>query len=750
VSLAGEASAPLSTPEARLLARFDLLFAQTTEPMLITNGRGRILDANTYLLEFVGLSREELLAADVACFLAGGEQENLSIRAERIAQGSVTGETTVVRPDGSRIPVRFWTIEVDAGGGVLRSYIGVTPTQRGLTARQTNSILRAHFDDAPDGKLVVDGSGNTIYANRRHLEYWGLDDEDIALPFDARWPKTRLRLKDPEQFLSMRESAATGRTDDFTTVMETVDGRVYEVRTMPLPDDHDLPAGRAYSTRDITEQEMARQRLRSLATLLSSVSTNSPEGILVVDLTGSVIHHNQRFLDMWGVDESWLELPLPERWPRLSGLFRDQDVFHAASRALVEIVLGYQAELALTDGRFLQLQTVGLQEPSGEVLGRAAFFRDVTAEREAEAVLRASEERYRTLVSSLATGVVMQYADGRIGACNAAAERILGLTESQILGLTSFDARWRSVKEDGSDFPVDEHPAVITLRTGEPCNDVVMGVYHANGSLRWLLVNSRPLQHGGASQGVVISFQDITEQRQAERALANARTAEAFQALASGVAHKINNALASIVGNAYLAGLAEDLPKATTESLHEIVSAASDSAALVRDLLALSGRAHNSLASVELGTVVESVLESLPPGERLRVETNLEQSPPAPLDQGAVAQAVNYILRNALEAGTAVHVSTLRLRDFEPSVSAVYAPVRPSPGDYLAIEVRDDGPGIADQIMSRLFEPFATTKFAGRGLGLAATAGIMGSQRGFVEVESSPAGCRVRLLLPAP
>ncbi len=139
----------------------------------------------------------------------------------------------------------------------------------------------------------------------------------------------------------------------------------------------------------------------------------------------------------------------------------------------------------------------------------------------AEHALQASEERYGSVVAALAEGIVFMDAGNRLQASNVSAERILGLTAEQIAGRTSFDPRWRAIHEDGSPFPGDTHPIVMTLRTGQPCANVIMGVHKPSGELTWISVNSQPLFRRGARKpyAAVASFFDITERKQAEDAL---------------------------------------------------------------------------------------------------------------------------------------------------------------------------------------------------------------------------------------
>jgi PAS domain S-box-containing protein len=116
------------------------------------------------------------------------------------------------------------------------------------------------------------------------------------------------------------------------------------------------------------------------------------------------------------------------------------------------------------------------------------------------------------LFDALAVGVVVQVADGRIVRSNPAAEHILGLDRDQIMGRTSADPRWRAIRQDGSPYPGDEHPAMVALRTGQPVRDAVMGVARPDGSHGWISITAVPLPPdvSGRPAGALSSFVDIT------------------------------------------------------------------------------------------------------------------------------------------------------------------------------------------------------------------------------------------------
>jgi PAS domain S-box-containing protein len=135
--------------------------------------------------------------------------------------------------------------------------------------------------------------------------------------------------------------------------------------------------------------------------------------------------------------------------------------------------------------------------------------------------LRQREDLYRTLVGAMAEGAVVQDAQDRILETNRSLERILGLTANQLRGLDSFDPRWKAIREDGSPFQAGEHPSIVTLRTGQPCSDVIMGVCKPDGSRSWVSINSRPVGTlpDGLPEQVVVTLSDITARFEAERTL---------------------------------------------------------------------------------------------------------------------------------------------------------------------------------------------------------------------------------------
>ena len=140
---------------------------------------------------------------------------------------------------------------------------------------------------------------------------------------------------------------------------------------------------------------------------------------------------------------------------------------------------------------------------------------DAKAHAEKLAVLAAREVRHQLVVESMTEGVCVIDCAGEIVSANAAAARILGLTMDELLGRSHRDPRWRTVREDGSDFGGDDHPAARALVTGQRQSGVVMGVQVPGSGTRWICVNAAPVRDpvDDVPRHVVVTFEDITQRR---------------------------------------------------------------------------------------------------------------------------------------------------------------------------------------------------------------------------------------------
>jgi two-component system, cell cycle sensor histidine kinase and response regulator CckA len=399
------------------------------------------------------------------------------------------------------------------------------------------------------------------------------------------------------------------------------------------------------------------------------------------------------------------------------------------------------------------------------MLERAASSIAIALEqRKAQAALRESEKTYRTLFESVPQGVVCQNAEGVITSANPAAERILGLTASQMRGMTSLDPGWRAIHEDGSPFPGETHPVRVALKTSRPVSNVVMGIFNPlKGQHNWISVSAAPLFTAGKDQAdqVYVTFEDITERRRAEQErarleadLRQAQKMESVGRLAGGVAHDFNNLLTVINGHGdlMLSRLNEGDP--LRNSLVEIRKAGGRAADLTRQLLAFSRKQIVEPKPVDLNQVVAETRNMF---ERLAGEDIELVTLPAPrlgavmADPGQLHQVLLNLVVNAKDAmpgGGRLTIQTANL-DLDQDFAAAHSEI--APGPYVLLTVGDTGTGMDRETLEHLFEPFFTTKDVGKGtgLGLSTVYGIVRQCGGWIWVDSQPGlGSTFKIYLP--
>ena len=233
------------------------------------------------------------------------------------------------------------------------------------------------------------------------------------------------------------------------------------------------------------------------------------------------------------------------------------------------------------------------------------------------------------------------------------------------------------------------------------------------------------------------------ERRNLEDQLRHAQKLESLGLLAGGVAHDFNNLLTGILGNA---SLVREMVGSDSESgrmLGDVVRAAERAADLTRQLLAYAGKGKFVVERVDASALVRSISDLLRSSVPRSVELKLELQPELPVIEGDPSQFQQLIMNlilNAVEAtGERPGVVSVRtaVRDIRTGDNvAHFRPAAPEPGQYVAIEVADDGCGMSGLVQGQIFDPFFTTKFTGRGLGLAAALGIVRGHGGAIGVQS--------------
>jgi two-component system, cell cycle sensor histidine kinase and response regulator CckA len=380
----------------------------------------------------------------------------------------------------------------------------------------------------------------------------------------------------------------------------------------------------------------------------------------------------------------------------------------------------------------------------------AALRREVEAREQSEELLRHSDRRQRALVESLGEGVGLFDAEDRVVFANKALAGTLGVAREELSTRTFSEF----LSEDSRRELAAARPNALERR----CYEVVL---ERNASTLLLVTETRfdpNASHADLTLRVVRDLTDrvVTERRQRdlERELQRSQALQSLAVMAGGVAHDFNNLLCGVVGNAEVAlrKVPPDAPPALSRCLTEIGTFAGEAAQLSKQMLAYAGRRSLAIQALSINEELAAALRLLHATVESKAQLVLdfgEGLPPVGADRFQLRQVVTNLIFNALDAMDGKR-GTLTLRSEALRLEAAgTGPYGVGVGSYVKVTVSDTGAGIRPEARERLFEPFFSTKGAGRGMGLAAAAGIVRAHRGWLGVDGTSAqGTSFGLLLP--
>jgi PAS domain S-box-containing protein len=757
---------------------------------------GRQFYVNPTFCRMVGWPQEELLGASIPFIYWPPEEIDAISKAFRAAlSGSARPagfDLRFQRKNGERFDVHVVIAPLnDRDGNVsgwLASVWEVTERKRAERRRaaehETTRILgsAATLGDAAPAVLESVGSNldwdagafwsiNKTSGRLRCAEQWqkpgaGLSDfqahcaglefsKDIGLPgrvwascrpmwipdvvYDANFPRARMAARAGLHGAFAFPILLGG---EFHGVME------FFAREVRQPDEEVLRTARSLGAQigQFMERKQAEEALRQSEQRYRTIVETANEGVWLIDREARTAYVNHRLTAMLGytaeemIGRTMLEFVFPEELQAARERIRSN--LHGRPEQ-------FDFRFRRKDGSELITLccTSPMWDAEGKIIGALGMFSDVTDRRRAEE----AAGRLAAIVECSDDAIISKSLDGTIQSWNSGAERIYGYAAAEVIGTRMLIL----VPQERGE---EEALILQRLQRGERVDHFETVRVRKDGRQIHVSMTVSPiLDTSGNITGASHVSRDITERKLFEQQLRETAKLESLGVLAGGVAHDFNNLLVGIMGNASLA--MELLPPASQAAtmIAGVLQASERAADLTRQLLAYSGKGRFVVQPIDLSALVRQIVSLLQSSVPKTVQLQLEledEIPPVEADVAQIQQLVMNLVINGAEAlgdapGTvSVRTAARTLGPKEIDASEPEFGLRP--GEYVCLQVQDDGCGMDEAVKARIFDPFFTTKFTGRGLGMAAALGIVRGHNGAITVDTAPGrGSTFTVLFPA-
>ncbi|MGC2064504.1 MAG: PAS domain S-box protein [Thermodesulfovibrionales bacterium] len=497
---------------------------------------------------------------------------------------------------------------------------------------------------------------------------------------------------------------------------------------------------------DITERKQTEERLRASETSYRNLFDSITDGIFVHDEEGRILDVNKGVEDMYGYPRDFFigKTPEPLGAPGMNDLIAAGDAIHHA----------FEGEPQQLD--FWSMRANGEVFPKEVRLIPATYWgrrvviavaRDITERKRAEEALRQNEEFIRSVLDNVDEGFLVVDRDYRILTANRAFCSWVDMPLDDIAGRHCYEVSHKNLRpcHESGENCATKH----AFETGEP-HMAVHKHEDAKGNLLYVETKAFPLKDvSGTVTSVIETIQNITERHLLKMEQLKTQKLEAIGTLAGGIAHDFNNLLQGVFGYMSLAKINLDNRDKAAGMIDQAEKALQMSVNLTGQLLTFSKGGKPVKRRLSLRSTIENSANFALSGSRstcrIDIDSNLLS---VEADEGQIGQVIQNIVLNANEAmsdGGTVEVSAGNV-----DISKGEKLSLPDGGMFIQITIKDKGTGIPEQYLSRIFDPYFTTKQRGSGLGLATTYSIIRNHGGLIEVTSElNKGSIFHIYLPA-
>ncbi len=543
---------------------------------------------------------------------------------------------------------------------------------------------------------------------------------------------------------------------DVEYMMKDFEGNTFPIKVncTVIRDKEENPIALLAIGRNISDRKKVERALKESEKLYRTLVETSPDSITMTDLQGHFLMANEGAARMHGFDSR-------EEMIGMSSfdLIVLEDRERALENSKVALESGSlrneQYRLLRKDGStFLGELSVSLvKDEAGKPTSIMAIVRDISQRQKIEEALAAEKERLSVTLRSIAEGVITVDREGNILLINEVAEELTGWYYRDAVGKKLDKVLNLKMKNNPVDCTNLINDVIKKGEVVEMFDDLKL--IAKDGTERVINRSCAPIRDNGHSIiGVVIIIRDVTEKQKLERELFKSRKLESIGMLAGGIAHDFNNILTGITSNLFKAKMDLDKNSETFVSITEAEKAAFRASRLTNQLLTFAKGGAPIKESQSIREVIEDAVGFSLSGSNVDCDLQLPKDLwPLEIDRGQIDQVINNLIINAVQAmpngGTiTVGGENLTISDLTSEATTTYLPLRA--GKYVRISFRDEGVGILQEHLDRIYDPYFTTKENGSGLGLTICYSIIKKHNGLMLVKSREGvGTTFHIYLPA-
>jgi two-component system, cell cycle sensor histidine kinase and response regulator CckA len=400
---------------------------------------------------------------------------------------------------------------------------------------------------------------------------------------------------------------------------------------------------------------------------------------------------------------------------------------------------------------------ITLAETSQKLEANQLVIREEIRQKEiAQKSFSESETLLKTIFDTAEDFIFIKDRNGRYVAGNPAMARMINKSPSDFIGKSYNDFIESPSCLEVVEFDDNEVLKGNKIERETTCN--VLGVEKIASTLKVPIVEEDGSISGicGIGRDVTLRRKEEKQKKILEKRMLQSQKLESLGIISGGIAHDFNNLLVGILGNASLIQMEENLPESCHNNAEDIISSAEKASEFCDQLLTYSGKGHFNLEPTSLNDSISEILKIMEKviSKKVSLITNLESGlPNIKSNSSQIQQIIMNLITNASESfgeeeGT-ITIKTGKMHASKEYVDSSYLQDDLPAGEYLYVDVIDTGCGMDKESITQLFDPFFSTKFAGRGLGMTTTLGIVRSHQGAIFVESNPGeGTLFRILFP--